>query len=301
MVGYQALLESAAVLPDQGMALLFLEGDDRLEWLHGQTTQDFATMEAGDVREACICSPFGQIVAPIVVKAQESALAIVLPAPARDPLIELADRTVFMESVSLSPGPAHWVGVTVQGPEAEGICSSVGNGALVVRMRPQGDRWFLWSEADSAALVELKGRTAEADAEAAEAVRLELGEPRWPNEFANRVLPPELGPEFVARNVSYRKGCYTGQEVLMRIHARGHTNRTWTGLLCDAPIEVGAPVRAKGRDKAGFVTSAATSPTFGFIAGAFLHNAVIEPRATVWIAAANGEVEATISPFPLRN
>ena len=57
------------------------------------------------------------------------------------------------------------------------------------------------------------------DPELAEASRIVAGVPRWGADMGPRTLPPELGPAFEASHISYRKGCYTGQEVLMRMHS----------------------------------------------------------------------------------
>ena len=92
--------------------------------------------------------------------------------------------------------------------------------------------------------------------------RILAGIPKWGAAVGPRTLPPELGPAFEASHVSYSKGCYTGQEVLMRIHSRGHTNRTWVGLVSDAPLCVGASVLYEDRE-VGRVSSASTRPTEG--------------------------------------
>ncbi|MFX6234584.1 tRNA-modifying protein YgfZ, partial [Acinetobacter baumannii] len=67
-------------------------------------------------------------------------------------------------------------------------------------------------------------------------LELRAGNPRLGGDTTQKTLPPELGPAFESRTVSYTKGCYMGQEVLMRIHSRGHTNRTWVCLTSAEPL-----------------------------------------------------------------
>jgi folate-binding protein YgfZ len=98
--------------------------------------------------------------------------------------------------------------------------------------------------------------------------RIEAGRPRF---------GPDMGPETIAteafeatglmsRAVSFGKGCYTGQEVIVRIAHRGHVNRHLRGLrLGDTPPPAHrTPLvdRESGRE-VGWVTSAVHSPTLG--------------------------------------
>jgi aminomethyltransferase len=69
-----------------------------------------------------------------------------------------------------------------------------------------------------------------------------------------------------SRAVDDTKGCYTGQEVIIRIRDRGHVNKELRGLLLgDAPLpRPGQELFASGGEKSvGWITSAVSSPAFG--------------------------------------
>ncbi|MSR22854.1 MAG: hypothetical protein EXR92_04815 [Gemmatimonadetes bacterium] len=91
----------------------------------------------------------------------------------------------------------------------------------------------------------------EGDALVWETLRLEKGRPAYGVEMDEDTLPPEAGIQ--ARCIDFSKGCFTGQEVIVRIRDRGHVNRRLCGfLLGEAPppasrvplfgIEGGQPV-----------------------------------------------------------
>ena len=87
------------------------------------------------------------------------------------------------------------------------------------------------------------------------------------------MIPLEAGMEDA---ISYTKGCYMGQEIIARIHSRGHTNRTLVGLTGNAEFLIGSEIVADsgswdGR-VVGRVTSAAHSQTFGRIALAMIRS-----------------------------
>ena len=96
---------------------------------------------------------------------------------------------------------------------------------------------------------------------------VEAGRPVYGTDMDERTLPPEAG--IVERAVDQAKGCYTGQEVIVRIRDRGHVNRYLRRLaLGDVPAPApGTELLAPDSDKVvGTVTSAVQSPRLGGVA-----------------------------------
>lgn len=69
--------------------------------------------------------------------------------------------------------------------------------------------------------------------------RLERGWPELGVDIDAKTFPQELGEGFVKTHVSFTKGCYLGQEVVHRIHARGKVNRVWAAIESDTELRVG--------------------------------------------------------------
>src|SRR4029434_2627301 len=93
--------------------------------------------------------------------------------------------------------------------------------------------------------------------EAFETLRIEAGTPLFGRDVDDTVLLPEIPFESL---LSHTKGCYPGQEVVVRIRDRGHVNRMLRGLVLegrDVP-PAGAEVVADGA-ALGDVTSAVWS------------------------------------------
>src|SRR5204863_6882180 len=90
-----------------------------------------------------------------------------------------------------------------------------------------------------------------------ESLRIEAGTPMFPGDIGPSVLLPEVP---FTDLVSYAKGCYIGQEVIVRIRDRGHVNRLLRGLVLEGETvpAPGAPVMAADAE-IGAVTSAAWS------------------------------------------
>lgn len=109
------------------------------------------------------------------------------------------------------------------------------------------------------------------------ATRIEAGRPLFGIDFDESVLPAETGQ--LARAVSFTKGCYLGQEIVARMHARGQIARQLVGIKMESdalPI-AGAKIYDDNQNEVGGITSSTMSPVLsnaavclGYVKKAFL-------------------------------
>jgi folate-binding protein YgfZ len=95
-------------------------------------------------------------------------------------------------------------------------------------------------------------------------LRVEAGRPEYGVDMDDGTIPVEAGIH--ERAIDYGKGCYTGQEVIVRIRDRGHVNRHLRQLMLGdvPPPAPGTELRVEGGDKpVGRITTAVSSPRFG--------------------------------------
>jgi folate-binding protein YgfZ len=97
-----------------------------------------------------------------------------------------------------------------------------------------------------------------------EILRVEAGIARYGVDMDETNVVPETNLD---NAVSYTKGCYVGQEIIIRIKHRGHPAKKLTGLRfeTDQQIEPGAIIMSKENQEIGRVTSAVVSPRLGSI------------------------------------
>jgi folate-binding protein YgfZ len=97
-----------------------------------------------------------------------------------------------------------------------------------------------------------------------EILRVEAGIARFGQDMDESSVVPETNLD---EAVSYSKGCYVGQEIIVRIKHRGHPAKKLTGLRfeTDEQIEPGAVIRSQENQEIGRVTSAVISPKRGSI------------------------------------
>jgi folate-binding protein YgfZ len=136
-----------------------------------------------------------------------------------------------------------------------------------------------------------------ASPEALEVLRIEAGRPLWGADMDDETLAQEARLD-VLDAISYTKGCYTGQEVVARVHFRGHVNRLLRGLRAASLPSEHARVLVDDAD-VGEVRSRAVSPHHGPIALAMMRRE-IDAGAAVTLRGTDGDVRATVVdlPFP---
>src|SRR5438477_283027 len=116
--GYEALRSKAAILPDLELALIELTGEDRLDWLQGQVTNDLRGLEPGDTKSFCLCEATGQILALCDLWVQKDRLLITTDLAAAPHLLKRAEAMVILEDVRATDLTPQYALTSVQGPAA---------------------------------------------------------------------------------------------------------------------------------------------------------------------------------------
>ena len=120
-------------------------------------------------------------------------------------------------------------------------------------------------------------------------LRVEAGSPEFGVDMDDATIPVEAGIQ--GRVVDYEKGCFTGQEVLIRIRDRGHVNRILRGLRfgAGAAPESGAQLFLPNEERAvGHVTSAVRSPRFGEVIGLGYVRREVTPPSELRVGSPSG-------------
>jgi folate-binding protein YgfZ len=265
-----SLSQPFLILDRSPRSILELTGADRESFLQGMVSNDVVAIPDDETRHAALLDSTGHILADLYIHARPDALLIETDLACLAVLSATLNKLLIMEDVQIADVSDQWAVLSVYG--------AFSSTHLIGRRRylfptsfpilPGDDLW-LPAAAKAAALRSfLDAGFVPLSAEEAEALRIDAGIPKWGSELSPSVLLPEAE---MSDAVSYTKGCYVGQEIVARLHARGHTNRVLRRILLteDAPVPpVGATLHVPedgpepGRE-IGRVTSAAESPSRG--------------------------------------
>jgi aminomethyltransferase len=153
---------------------------------------------------------------------------------------------------------------------------------MIFRADPiAGDGYYLLIEPKNAAqlltLLSIGGFTP-IDEEAYDYLRIEAGRPRFGRELTLDYIPLEAG---LWDDVSFSKGCYTGQEIIARMESRGKLAKRLARLRPASPVAAGAEIVANGRP-VGTITSAADGPG-GPVALGYVKTGVLDEGADLTV------------------
>lgn len=177
-------------------------------------------------------------------------------------------------------------------PAWGGTHPDVGDVVGVVSQRLSVPAWDL--VVNEGSLPALQKLLADAGVEAAppgleEILRVERGSPEYGMELDLDTIPVEAGMQ--QRAIDHTKGCYTGQEVIVRIRDRGRVNRHLRGLLlgAESPPAAGTPLfKLDGNRPVGVTATAVASEAMGgTIALGYVRREVVPP-ALVHLGAPEG-------------
>ena len=320
---YRAIREGAAIGATAKRAQLAVAGKDRATYLQGLLTNDIVALTAGSGCYAAWLTPQGRMQTDMHVLQSDSMILLDVPFDHAAATLERLDQFLFSEDVQLASLADSLASVWIHGPGAADALAKVvaehGCGdwpdyrhahvtfadtpVVLARIDQLGVPGFcLYVERSRAG--ELVDALAAAgavavDGAAIESARIEAGYPLFDVDMTSDTIPLEAGIE--DRAISLTKGCYVGQEIIIRVLHRGggRVARKLMGMRVDGAVpERGAKVFA-GEREIGFVTSAAESPTLGSIALGYVHRDFTAPGTAIEIAAQAARTRATVATRPI--
>jgi folate-binding protein YgfZ len=319
--GYRAAKDGLGLIDRRDRGRILVSGLDRGSYLQGLLTNDVAALTAGQGCYAAYLTAQGRMIADLHVYELGDVMLLTVPPAAKDTVLAKLDQFVFSEDVQLGDVTDTLTSIGLVGPDAaRALASIVGafDAKTMAALPPNGNVRATFTgepiivlSMDDAGVPgfevvvgtsqrEAFGRACrEAGAqdvlpETAEALRIEAGIPLFHHDMDEETIPLEAGIE--SRAISLTKGCYVGQEVIIRVLHRGHGRvaRRLVGLVfeTECPPAAAAAVTSGGRE-IGRVTSSTLSPALGkAIALAYVHRDFTGPGTPVVVGGTSGTVSA---------
>ena len=308
-----------AIAPRRQIAVA---GTDRATYLQGLLTNDIQALVGGTGCYSTWLTPQGRMMTDMHVLESGDMILLDVRSEVAELTLERLDQFLFGEDVQLASLDGQLTPIWIHGPLAGEVLTRTITGlevpsdwpdyrvvrgtfgsvpVVVARIDQVGvPGYCVYSPAGSepelrAAL--LDAGAVEVSPAAIEALRIEAGYPLFGVDMTSDTIPLEAGIE--GRAISFTKGCYVGQEVIIRVvhRGQGRVARKLVGLRLDGPVAAGSKVLA-GEREIGFVTSSTESPTLGAIALGYVHRDFVEPGTSVHVRSSELLVPATVSSRP---
>lgn len=302
---YNQIRSGRAGFYKQERGLIVVWGKEAVQFLDGLVTNSVKGLEDGGQMLAAFPDAKGRLIAVVRVRRQVITYLFETEAATHDAVYQNLFRFTFAGDFfvdDLTPGYSYF---EIFGPkedfyDPDAILRWPG---IVGYELPYGASYFVIPDLvdEFRSFLADENGCLPIDDELYETLRIEAGIPKYGVDMDATTVVPELGIEDL---VSYNKGCYIGQEIIARIHFRGHVAKQLTGLLLgseggmaeDRAISlVGTELRSTDGKPAGKITSATYSPKLEkIVALAYVRYEHLAP-GTVLHA---GDAEAVVTPLP---
>ena len=306
---FTSLTESAGLLDLSSRSRLCLLGADRVNFLHGQVTNDINGLTENSGCYAALVNAKGKMESDMFVYRLEEELLLDFEPNLTEPVQSRLEKFIITEDVEVINVAPHFGLLSIQGPEAievlealklpvpqENYTLAKTDDEIHIINQPRLDTigFDLFMPVDL--LGELKSRLMEYVPLCGEAAfdhaRILGTIPRFGQDITESNLAPEGGIE--PRAISYAKGCYIGQEIIARIRTYGKVNRILRGLSLDGVAVEGDEIFS-GDKKVGVLSSVTTEPN---VALAIIHRDAFEPSTSLRVNTKKGNVTAKVATLP---
>ncbi len=273
----------------------FLEvsGPDTLKFLQGQCSQNIDAIEVGQSADSLLLEPDGKLCALIrLTRLKDDQVIIDTARGYKDKVEHRLARFKLRTKVEFKTLDWHCVGLRGNKvAQLSELNHLEGVDVLVIDFD-----WNNWKGVDligpSVQLLEsvevapnIQIHDVEiCSFEAGQSCRIESGIPLMGAELTEKTIPGEA--HLVERTVSFSKGCYTGQELIARLDARGNrVARRLVGIVIDESDHVAVPsvgsqlISGPDSKVVGVLTSLSWSPSLGCpVALGYLHRSIEIPN-----------------------
>lgn len=249
-----------------------VSGPDNLEFLQGQLSADVREFREDQAQFACFNSPKGRMLAVFLAWREGGDVVLETETGIAGAIAQRLKMYVLRAKVTITvEDELALIGLIGPLPEAltpapaPVFARQTVDGVCLTRWPAQeSERWLLscpgiggqtlWN-----ALQDAEG-TVEGGTERWRSVDIPLGLPTV-HAATQDLFVAQMANMDRVHGLSFTKGCYTGQEVIARLHYRGQVKRELVSALCEDSVELAAPVYAAGESQpAGEVADVASLP-----------------------------------------
>ena len=248
---------------EQERGLIEVSGKEAVGFLNGLMTNDAAKLENNAQMSAAFPNAQGRLIAVVRVIRRDDKFLFETESATREILFNNLFRFTyagdfFVEDLSDNYTYLQISDAELQLPDSGSIKFQSKTGSSVFVQKESAENFFD---------VLKKNNAVEISNELYEVLRIENGIPFYGVDVDETTIVPEIGlPDLI----SYQKGCYIGQEIIARIHFRGHVAKQLTGLILSQPVAaanktaiselINGGIKSQEGKNAGRITSVTFSP-----------------------------------------
>jgi len=319
---YSAVRDGAAGLIDlSSRGRILVSGSEAVMFLNGLITNDMKSLAVNAWMPAAFANVQGRLLAAVRIIHRADGFLIDTESETRDDVIKLVERFTFAGDFKVTDLSTEMALLSVQGAKAADFVRSVlGEDAANIERRgvvntqfesaavtvirdthTAEDGFDLFVEANAATKIRDTLTNAGATTfseQTLETLRIEAGIPRYGIDMDESNVVTESNLDDA---VSFTKGCYIGQEIIVRIKHRGHVAKKLAGVILDeaTPAPRNSKIISNDEKEIGRVTSSTFSPRLNrAIALGFVKYDYLAPGTRIKVSSDVGSIDGEVSALP---
>jgi folate-binding protein YgfZ len=296
--------------------IIEVRGTDIADFLNRMSTNQIKQLDKNQGIQTVLTNEKGRIIDCITLLNVGDQHLLLCSARNEDNVIQWMKKYIIMDDVKLSKSTQAYTAIALHGPQANqflaqatGIntmgvalwhsfqASIAGSEALFLRIPPLAELgYLLLSKSESLiSFFENQQEIPLADQSIMEILRIESGAGIYGKELSDQYNPLEAG---LLHLISFRKGCYIGQEVIARLDSYNKVQKRILGLKSSELLTEGSKILCEDKEQ-GIITSSVYSIDYGNIALGYIRSEFAFPGSTVQVRDADGNIlQAELSSIP---
>jgi tRNA-modifying protein YgfZ len=262
------------------LGLLEISGADAVTFLQGQVTNDVKLLAGTNAHYSAYCNPKGRMLALFLAFAHHDHLHLQFNRELLEPIMKRLKMYVMRSKVEIKDVSDSIIKFGLNGPQAASMLASLfasipsedyqlvtlENGAILKLPSAIGSaRFEIFSDATNAPLIwdALKTNCQLVEKPHWDWLEIQMGIPDIELKTQEQFVPQMLNLD-ILNGINFKKGCYTGQEIVARTHYLGAVKRRT--YLAETAIKVatGDKVMDAAQSEIGQIVRAAPNAAGGF-------------------------------------
>jgi folate-binding protein YgfZ len=227
--------------------LIRADGDDAEAFLQGQFTNDLQQVDSSHSQLSSYCNPKGRMLSNFRIFQRDKTLYLSLPGEMLDDTLNRLNMYVMRSKVSLQDASDSLMRIGLSGNRVEEFLSTI-TGSIpvdtdvvsqqddytIVRISGIEPRFEIYGSLDGMKKMwqTLNLNSSPIGADAWELLNIQAGLPVIIAETSESFIPQMTNMELI-NGVSFKKGCYTGQEIVARMHYLGKLKKRMYRIRID--------------------------------------------------------------------
>lgn len=262
------------------LGLLEISGEDAVSFLQGQVTNDVKKLDGSNSQYAGYCSPKGRLLALFLAFAHIDHLHLQMPVSILEPIMKRLKMYVMRSKVVITEKSADILCFGIAGPNAQSTLTTLFNkvpqapqelitldDATLLRLAGDTPRYQIFTHTENAERIwnALSSNCTKVGKSVWDYLEIQAGIPEIVPATQEAFVPQMVNLDSLD-GINFKKGCYTGQEIVARTHYLGKVKRrTQLAHINTEEIpQAGDTIQVVGHEEAiGQIVRAAPAPNGG--------------------------------------